>query len=265
MQQAYDFLEETEVLFNVLENFQDEEFEKPTLFKAWTINDILVHLHFWNLNADASLNEPDELDKTLERFFAAIQTGQLRPYENQAIKERGQVLLKIWYELSQKLCNDFSKVDPKLRVKWAGPDMSARTCISARQMEVWAHGQAIFDSLAIERSESDRIKNIVFLGINAFGWSHSVHGLAVPEEMPFLKLKAPSGEVWEFGDASNANHISGEATEFSQVVTQTRNIADTHLNVSGHVSKVWMQNAQCFAGPPETPPAPGVRKKAILS
>jgi len=222
MQQAYDFLEETKVLFNVLENFQDEEFEKPTLFKAWTINDILVHLHFWNLNADASLNEPNELDKTLERFFAAIQTGQLRPYENQAIKERGQVLLKIWYELSQKLCSDFSKVDPKLRVKWAGPDMSARTCISARQMEVWAHGQAIFDSLAIERSESDRIKNIVFLGINA-------------------------------------------ATEFSQVVTQTRNIADTHLNVSGHVSKVWMQNAQCFAGPPETPPAPGVRKKAILS
>jgi len=180
MQQAYDFLEETKVLFNVLENFQDEEFEKPTLFKAWTINDILVHLHFWNLNADASLNEPNELDKTLERFFAAIQTGQLRPYENQAIKERGQVLLKIWYELSQKLCSDFSKVDPKLRV--------------------------------------DRIKNIVFLGINAFGWSHSVHGLAVPEEMPFLKLKAPSGEVWEFGDASNANQISGEATEFSQVV-----------------------------------------------
>jgi len=263
MQQAYDFLEETEILFTLLENVKNADFEMPTLFKGWTINDVLVHLHFWNLNAHASLNEPHEFDEMMERFYTAIQTGKLRPYENKVIEERGHELLEIWYELSQKLSRDFSQVDPKLRVKWAGPDMSARTCISARQMEVWAHGQAVFDLLAQDRPESDRIKNVVILGINAFGWSHSVHGLKVPEEMPFLKLKAPSGETWEFGDASNVNRVSGEATEFSQVVTQTRNVADTNLDVKGSVAEIWMQNAQCFAGPPETPPAAGVRHKAI--
>lgn len=263
MQQVYDFLEETEILFQLLQGMNDEEFETSTLFKDWTINDILVHLHFWNVNAHASVNEPDKFDGMMKQFFTAIQTGKLRPYENKVVEERGQALLQIWYALSQKLGGDFSQVNPKLRVKWAGPEMSARTCISARQMEVWAHGQAVFDLLGKSRPESDRIRNIVILGINAFGWSHSVHNLAVPDIMPFLTLSAPSGDVWEFGEVSNPDVISGEAVEFCQVVTQTRNIADTELSVIGPVSELWMQNAQCFAGPAETPPAPGERRKAV--
>lgn len=262
MQQAYDFLEETDILFNLLDSLEGEKFEQKTLFKKWTINDILVHLHFWNKNAHAALNEPEKFDGMMEQFFSAIQTGTLRPYENKIVHERGRDLLKAWYQLSKEISANFSTVDPKLRVKWAGPDMSARTCISARQMEVWAHGQAIFDLLDQDRQESDRIKNVVMLGINAFGWSHSVHGIEVPTEMPFLKLKSPSCEVWEFGNVSNEERIEGEAVEFSQVVAQTRNIADTNLNVIGKISKTWMKNAQCFAGPPEKPPEPGKRKRS---
>ncbi len=263
MQQASDFLEETNILFELMKNLVGSDFDRVTLFKNWTLNDILVHLHFWNINAHSSLNDPDKFDGMMKQFFSAIQTGKLRPYENSVIKERGHKLLEQWYNLSLKLAENFSVVDPKRRVKWAGPDMSARTCISARQMEVWAHGQAIFDLLEQDRPESDRIKNIVFLGINAFGWSHQVHKLDVPEVMPHLKLKAPSGENWNFGDESKISLIEGSAVEFAQVVTQTRNIADTSLKLNGDVAHVWMQNAQCFAGPPETPPAPDQRKKSI--
>ena len=45
--------------------------------------------------------------------------------------------------------------------------------------------------------------------------------------------------------------ISGSATEFSQVVTQVRNINDTSLKVSGKIANEWMSIAQCFAGPPK--------------
>jgi len=38
-----------------------------------------------------------------------------------------------------------------------------------------------------------------------------------------------------------------------------RNIADTDLQVTGAVANDWMSKAQCFAGAPETPPAPGSR------
>lgn len=262
MQQAHDFLDETKVLFKLLENLDEVEFDKPTLFKDWTINDILVHLHFWNQNADASLNSPEKFDEMMERFFSAIQTGKLRPYENKVIKERGHKLLEVWYELSQNLGTDFAIVDTKLRVKWAGPDMSARTCISARQMEVWAHGQTIFDLLGQDREETDRIKNVVILGINAFGWTHQVHKLPIPETMPLVKLISPSGAQWLFGDENKTQFIEGKAEDFAKVVTQTRNIADTNLVVVGDAAINWMQHAQCFAGPPEKPPAPGMRKKA---
>ena len=39
--------------------------------------------------------------------------------------------------------------------------MSARSKITARHMETWAHGQEVFDALGKDREEKDRIKNIV--------------------------------------------------------------------------------------------------------
>jgi hypothetical protein len=43
------------------------------------------------------------------------------------------------------------------------------------------------------------------------------------------------------------------------VVTQVRAVADTELQVTGDTARRWMAIAQCFAGPPQDPPAPGSR------
>ncbi len=53
--------------------------------------------------------------------------------------------------------------------------------------------------------------------------------------------------------------------EFCQVVAQTRNVADTRLVVKGDTAQRWMQIAQCFAGPPNDPPAKGTRVKAAVA
>ena len=137
--------------------------------------------------------------------------------------------------------------------------MSARSSITARQMETWAHGQEIFDLLGLERAEADRLRNVVFLGVNTFAFAFKLNGLAVPEQVPRLVLTAPSGAVWNFGDGESPDLIEGSAVEFAQVQTQTRNVKDTALKVSGPVAGKWMEIAQCFAGAPEPPPAPGTR------
>ena len=54
--------------------------------------------------------------------------------------------------------------------------------------------------------------------------------------------------------------MTGGALEFCQVVTQTRNVADTALVVIGAPATTWMRIAQCFAGPPEEPSPPGLRR-----
>lgn len=261
MQQARDFLEESEALAAILADVPEEAWNRATRFKGWTLNDVIVHLLFWNRAVDLALQDPDALRAMVKDILAYIAGGSLRDLENARVEERGKALYAAWTEQFRAMLPHWEAADPKHRVPWAGPDMSVRSSITARQMETWAHGQAIFDLLGIERQESDaRIRNIVMLGVNTFGWSHKVQGLAVPDAMPLLRLTAPSGEIWEYGEAEDAGLIEGPAVDFARVVTQTRNIADTALKTEGEVARRWMETAQCFAGPPETPPAPGARR-----
>ena len=55
------------------------------------------------------------------------------------------------------------------------------------------------------------------------------------------------------------NRVEGDAVDFCKIVTQTRNVADTTLRVHGPVATDWMTIVQCFAGPPQDPPAKGTR------
>ena len=113
--------------------------------------------------------------------------------------------------------------------------------------------------MSVVRQDKDHIKNGVVIGNNTFGWTFINRGEEVPQDKPFLRLTAPSGEVWDFNEPSNSNYVEGLATEFGQVVTQCRNIDDTQLKVVGDTAKKWMAVAQCFAGPPRTPPPVGAR------
>jgi Mycothiol maleylpyruvate isomerase N-terminal domain len=57
MQQATDFLDESEALSALLAPLSDAELETHTQFKGWTINNIIRHLHVWNIAADLALSD----------------------------------------------------------------------------------------------------------------------------------------------------------------------------------------------------------------
>jgi uncharacterized protein (TIGR03084 family) len=259
VQQAIDFRDESEMLYQLLEPLPDKDLERKTLFKGWTINQVLRHLHLWNWAAGQSLNDPDRFQAFMADLMQRLPEMGLRAYEyERAEGRRGGELLQAWRNRYREITRRFAHTDPQKRVKWAGPDMSVLSSITARLMETWAHGQAVYDVLGVERVDSDRIYNIAQLGVNTFGWTFKNRGLDVPP-IPLIRLTAPSGEIWEWNAENTADTIEGAATEFCQVVTQTRNVADTQLRVSGEVAKRWISVAQCFAGPPTDPPAPGSR------
>ena len=261
LEQAIHFKEESDALYKLLINADKNSFRLKTQFKSWTINDVLYHLHVWNIAALLSLKNENEFKEFMQNFMEAIKSGNsAREYEKiLSDNAEGLDLLNLWKETYEKISNEFAKSDPKKRVKWAGPDMSVRSSITARHMETWAHGQEIFDQLGFERIDTDRIKNIVVIGVNTFGWTYINRNLSIPEKMPKLSLLSPSNELWEWNEDNEEDMISGSATEFSQVVTQVRNINDTSLKVSGKIANEWMSIAQCFAGPPENPPEKGTR------
>lgn len=258
MQQADDFRAESRALHTLLAARPVARFAEPTQFKGWGIHDVLQHLHFWNRMAFLQLEDEAELVRLLKSMSAAGKS--MRAFEASELDGLdGTRLMDAWERQFEETAARFAIADPKARLKWAGPDMSARSSITARLMETWAHGQEVYDHLGAVRQNEDRIGNIVTLGVNTFGWTYATRRETPPGEMPFLKLTAPSGAIWTHGREQDDERIEGLAEEFCQVVTQTRNIADTQLKVTGPVAADWMSKAQCFAGPPAAPPPPGTR------
>lgn len=264
MQQAVDFLDETLALSKLLETLAELDFDTPTQFKGWSINNILRHLHVWNIAADLSLRDEAAFAAFVQQMMTGIRNGRLPDFENAYLAGlSGQSLRTAWAERAKATADAFASADPKMRVKWVGPDMSALSSITARLMETWAHAQAVYDVLGAERQDSDRIGNIVRLGVNTWGWTWKNRRMEPPGPMPHIRLTAPSGILWEYGEPSNSGRIEGSATEFCQVVTQCRHVGDTSLDVRGEVAHQWMSVAQCFAGPPQDPPLSGTRRRAI--
>lgn len=263
LQQALDFQAESDALYDLLKPLEDADFDRKTLFKDWSLNDVLQHLHFFNYAADLSLKDEAGILKLLADLKAAYAEGEtvVSYTDKQLNGVSGRELLELWHDYYTKMVDNFRDVDPKKRLKWAGPDMSVLSSITARLMETWSHGQAVYDLLGAERQDKDHIKNIVVMGNNTFGWTFINRGEEVPEDKPFLKLTAPSGAIWEFNDPSDSNYVEGLASEFCQIVTQTRNVKDTGIKAVGDVATKWMEVAQCFAGPARTPPAAGTRRK----
>ena len=265
LQQAYDFRDECNAVFSILENLKEQDYEMPTQFKGWTFNNVIGHLHVWNYAADISLKDGDEWKNFANSALQALGNGSSMNEFEQTITKgiQGPELLSMWKEYYTDMTERFAVADPKKRVKWMGPDMSARSSISARHMETWAHAQELYDSLGLDRINEDRIKNNVVIGNNTFKWCFTVHKKTLPTIRPYLKLISPSGEIWEYNEFSEDHKIEGLAEEFCQVVTQVRNIQDVDLKLTGSIAEEWMSVAQCFAGGAEQPPKPGTRKKII--
>jgi uncharacterized protein (TIGR03084 family) len=261
--QALDFRDECDALHSALENAPAEAWVEPTQFKGWTFDDVLGHLYFFDHAAEIAARSRDEIQALFRDILQAGATGvPLIDYSRRWLQGcAGTALLERWRTQYQRLAEIYAGFEPGHRLAWAGPDMSARSFMSARQMETWAHGQAIFDALGIDRVEHDRLRNIAVMGINTFDWTFKVNRRDVPAVKPYVRLISPSGALWEWNDPVTVERVEGSAVEFCRVVTQTRNLADTNLAVTGGIARQWLERAQCFAGPPEQPPAPGTRFK----
>jgi uncharacterized protein (TIGR03084 family) len=265
LEQARDYLAECATLDALLRRLPEAEWRAPTQFKGWTADDIVGHLHIFDYAADLTLDSTE----ALRGFFARMLEGRSERWTLLDFTRawldgcQGDALRQRWFEFAGRLAARYQGADPARRVAWGGPDMSARSCISSRQMETWSHGQALFDLLGVERDEGDRLRNVAIIGVNTFGWSFANRQLPVPAARPFIELVAPSGAHWRWHSPEAADRIEGSAVDFCRVVTQTRHVADTALRASGPVARHWMSIAQCFAGPPHDPPPPGTRFRQV--
>ncbi len=149
LQQAIDFRDESDALFTLLDSLDDQAWERKTQFKGWTLNDVVAHLHFGDYAADLSLQDSTAFNDFVQRITASRKQGigHLAFTHTWLEGTKNRALLERWHGFSREMAERFLVADPKQRVQWFGPSMSVRSSITARLMETWAHGQAVYDLL----------------------------------------------------------------------------------------------------------------------
>jgi uncharacterized protein (TIGR03084 family) len=202
LRQAIDFQAESDELRALLEGLNEQDWQRETQFKHWTVNDVIAHIHFFNYAADLALQDSGAFASLMRNLTAATKQGATHLAFTHAWLggARNRELMNKWRDFCQEMAGRFMVADPKKRVPWAGPTMSVRSSITARLMETWAHGQAVYDLVGETRNETDRLKNIAVLGINTFSWTFANRGMAVPPRIPHVRLIAPSAAIWEWGE-----------------------------------------------------------------
>lgn len=214
---------------------------------GWDVADSISHLWYFDERAVEALTDP-------ERFLAhaAEMIGGGGSTEDSVVAGRqmqGDELLTAWRAGRAELLDAARPLDPKARVPWYGPPMSARSFITARLMETWAHGVDVADGLGQELTSSPRLKHVAHIAIGARPYSYIVHHRPVPDDELYVELKAGDDAVWTWGNAEAPAWVRGSALEFCLVTTQRRNVADTSM-ASGGSATEWLTFAQAFAGGP---------------
>ena len=246
----------------MLDTLTPAQWAAQTAFYRWTPYDEVAHLCLFEQLAVTAMTDAERFRRVQTSIAADMAAGE----EISGIARKmfagdsGGAVNRAWRGWFTRVCDLLDPMDPKARLPWFGPDMSARSFATARLMETWAHGQDIYDALRRRRAVTRRLRHIAHLGVSTFGWTFINRGLPVPSASPSVELTVPDGTVWKWNETSSSGTVRGTAEDFCLVVTQRRHVADTTLEVDGEGATGWMNIAQCFAGPPADGPAAGARR-----
>lgn len=233
--------------------------EAVTLCDGWSVKDEICHLAYFDHTARLAATDPEAFTRHMIEDLGHIRSmdevSGITLSKGRAMSIDG--LLSWWREERARLLGALSPLNPKDRLPWYGPPMSARSFATARLMETWAHGQDVYDVLKKKRPTSPGLRHIAHLGVTTFGWSFSNRGQEVPDKPVRVSLSTASGETQTWGDEAAADTIAGPMEDFCLVVTQRRHVDDTALVVTGGTARRWMLVAQAFAGPPDNGPPAG--------
>jgi len=244
---AADLAAESAVTRALVAGLDEAGWHTPTPAAGWDIADQISHLAYFDEVTVQSALDPEQFKAGLVEAEAS---GGINP-DTIAVRYRDHsgAQLLAWFDTARgDLLNTFKNLDPKARLPWFGPAMSAASSLTARIMETWAHTQDIADALGVTREPTDRLRHVAHIGVGARAFSYAVHCKSVPAAEIRVELAGPDGAVWTWGPAEAENRVSGPALDFCLLVTQRRHRDDLSLDIEGPAAIEWMAIAQAFAG-----------------
>ncbi len=254
-----DLSSEHDALDAVVAGLDDEQWAVPTPSPGWTVAHQIAHLSFFDDAAVTAIREPQRFAAETEQLLAEVLApgGSLDAVTLTRYEPLGPAeLLSAWRDGRARLLEAAATLDDGDRVPWYGPSMGARSFLTARLMETWAHGQDVVDAVGADRPPSPRLVHVAQLGVITRSWSYRNRGETAPEVEIAVELTGPDGRVHRWGPDDASDRVAGDLEDFCLVVTQRRHVDDTGLEATDGPAREWLLIAQVFAGGPTSGPAP---------
>ncbi len=240
-----DLIAEQQVLDAIVSGLSAERWQTPSPAEGWLLRDCVAHLAEFDESAARVIETREFAVRGGAGRNDALSAGQAEMRGWSTAR-----LLASWREARARLVAALLPLDPKERLPWAGPPMSARSFATARLMEAWSHGLDIHDAAGVSPIDADRLKHIAHLGYVTREFAYRTRGLTPSATPLHVELTAPSGAIWTWGPAGASDRISGPAGDFCRVVTQRLHWSDANLHTEGETAAEFLRVAQAFAGPP---------------
>ena len=244
-----DLAAEHEALDSVVAPLDDAAWSTPTPAPGWTIAHQVSHLTYFDGQVVLAATDPTAFEAGRDALLADPGNFDMAgPWAGEPPAD----LLARWRDARQGIADGFAGLGARDRLPWYGPPMSARSSITARLMETWAHGVDVTDALDLAPSSSARLRHVAHLGFVTRGFSYAVRGQEAPSAPVAVVLDAPDGDQWTWGEPDADDRIAGSALDFCLAVTQRRPLDRLDLTVTGPAAASWLEVAQAFAGGPTT-------------
>ena len=167
---------------------------------GWAVRDQISHLWFFDQRALMALTDPDAFAADAaatdgRRWHRGL--GRARPRD-----ERRRDARRVAHRSTRAASTALARVDPSARVPWYGPAMAARSFITARLMETWAHGQDVVDALGVAARPTDRLRHVAHIGVRARPFSYAINGDDDARRRRARRARAgPTATTWDVGRA----------------------------------------------------------------
>ncbi len=252
-----DLVAEQQSLDDIVSQLDAAQWLLPTPSPGWTVADQIGHLAYFDANAALAIVDPDAFHEQMTALLSAgdSRSGDdmtLGPFRSMSPDE----LLAAWRSNRAALAAAGATLANDSRIAWYGPSMGAKSFLTARLMEAWAHGQDIVDAIDATRQPTDRLRHIAQLGFITRGWTYINRGLDVPSTPVRVALTSPSGDTWSFGPGRRSRVRDRLGTRLLSRHDTTAPRRRHRPRGDGRLCRDWMEKAQLFAGPPSDGPAP---------
>src|SRR4051794_7716986 len=201
----------------------------PSLAEGWTVCDVVLHLAQTEEMAAATVVAPVD-----GRIRASESRGVDDNVAQMVTSERAapDAVFERWRAGTAAFLAGLTAADADRLVQWVGGSLKPATLATTRLAEHWAHGLDIAGGLDVPFPDTDRLRNIAWLGHRTLPYGFTLAGQE-PQEV-FCELTAPDGgAVWTFGPPSAPSAIRGDAGAFCRVGAQRLRPEESGLVCSG--------------------------------